>query len=848
MKTLYLPVFLLVGISFNLIAQEKINKEPISSTNTLPTTTSFTKTKSHNEIYADKYFFRYAFNDAIESYNDAKELTIEGQRNLAESYQKMGLYTESEAAYAKFINSAQVLPEDYFNFAMTLKSLGTYDQAMGWMDKFAFQKPNDLRAISYLAHKSEFSSMIEGNTKYKIEHLSINTNADDFGTCFYKDKIVFSSTQSTKKMFVRKYNWSGKPFWNIYVADIDGNQLKTAQIFDKKLNGKMHEGPASFSNDGNFMAFTRNYYDMKRKDNVVELQICFSNFKDGKWSKPESFKYNNKDYSVGQPCLTANGNTMYFTSDMPGGFGGSDLYKVAKSGDGEWGNPENLGSKINTECDEMFPFFEEKSNTLFFSSNGHFGLGGLDIFSFSMETPAIGGAKNLGSPFNTQFDDFAFIVNDQKNLGYFSSNRAGGSGGDDIYSFELSKVIETATPEIQFAVNAPKNVPSNIRVRETFPLRNYVFFNIGSTEIPNRYVMITKEQVANFKEDQLEVFVPKTLSGRPSRQMVAYYNVINILGDRMEKNPKSTIILVGSSEKGAQDGREMAMSVKKYLVDIFGIEASRITIEGRTKPKIPSEQPGGTLELNLLREGDRRVTIESTSPALLMEFQSGKNSTLKPVIINNVQTEPVNNYLEFQIMDGSKIFSSWTLEISDENGMIQSFGPYTQDKVTIPENTILGTRADGKYKAKMVGNLPNGKILTKDTTVSIIRWAPIREEEGMRFSIIYEFNNSKAINIYKKYLTEVVVPKIPINGTVIIHGYTDIIGDSTNNKKLSIARANDVKKIFENALSKSGRKDVKFEVIGYGEALNKVPFENKFPEERFYNRTVVIDIVPAIKK
>lgn len=181
---------------------------------------------------------------------------------------------------------------------------------------------------------------------------------------------------------------------------------------------------------------------------------------------------------------------------------------------------------------------------------------------------------------------------------------------------------EVVRPRVAFTVDSPRNVPGERIVSETFPLSSYIYFEKGSTEIPNRYVLLNKDQVKDFKEDQVAVKTPKDLSGRSKREMKVYYNSLNILGDRMGKNPSSTITLVGSSEKGKEDGKVMAESVKTYLVDVFAINASRIAIEGRNKPKIPSEKPGGKLELDLLREEDRRVSIESSSPALLMEFQA----------------------------------------------------------------------------------------------------------------------------------------------------------------------------------------------------------------------------------
>lgn len=399
-------------------------------------------------------------------------------------------------------------------------------------------------------------------------------------------------------------------------------------------------------------------------------------------------------------------------------------------------------------------------------------------------------------------------------------------------------------PEVQFTVVAPYNIPVGRRVHEIFPLRNYVFFNAESTEIPDRYVLLKKDEVKDFKEDQLEKFVPKNQSGRSKREMVVYYNVMNIIGDRMEKNSTATITLVGSSNSTPKEGRVMAENVKQYLVVVFDIDPARIKIEGRNKPKIPSEHVGGQLELDLLREGDRRVSIESSSPEMLMEFQSGMYASLRPVEINGVQEAPLDSYVTFNVEGGNQAFNTWSLDITDESGNVQVFGPYTQEKVSIPGKSILGTHPQGEYRVVMTGQTKSGKVVKKEKNVHMVLWTPPQTNEMMRFSVLYEFNNSKVILLYKKYLTDFVTPKIPVGATVIIHGHTDIIGEDAYNLKLSIERANDVKAIIESALTKTGRNDVKFEVTGFGEDLTMAPFDNKFPEERFYNRTVIIDIIP----
>ncbi len=391
---------------------------------------------------------------------------------------------------------------------------------------------------------------------------------------------------------------------------------------------------------------------------------------------------------------------------------------------------------------------------------------------------------------------------------------------------------EATDSEVRFSVNSPENIPAERQVRETFPLRNYVFFNIGSTEIPDRYVLLRKEQVKDFKEDRLEMFKPEEVSGRSERQMVAYYNVLNILGDRMGKNPATTITLVGSSEKGPADGRALAESVRQYLVGVFGIDASRISIEGRDKPKIPSEQRGGTLELDLLREGDRRVSIESRSPSLLMEFKCGPDAPLKPVEIVALPEAPLDSYVTFSAAGGEEPFTSWSLEIRDEKGKVQNFGPYTMQQVSIPGKSILGTLPEGNYQVAMTGQTKAGKRVKKETSVHMVLWTPPENEDAMRFSVIFEFNESKATRIYEKYLTGIVVPKIPNGGKVIIHGHTDIIGEETHNETLSLARANEVRDILERSLSKAGRTGITFEVHGFGED-QIFTVRQQISEERF---------------
>jgi outer membrane protein OmpA-like peptidoglycan-associated protein len=411
-------------------------------------------------------------------------------------------------------------------------------------------------------------------------------------------------------------------------------------------------------------------------------------------------------------------------------------------------------------------------------------------------------------------------------------------------------IIPVVTPivvvekEVQFSVRAPKFVPLNRQIKESFPIRNSIFFNTGSVEIPKRYVLLDVTAAASFKEEQLQEDQPNNLkNGRSSRQMAVYYNILNITGSRMRGNIATTIVLTGSSDNHPEEGKQMAENVKSYLVANFSIDPSRIKTEGRDKPIIPSELPGATRELMLLREGDRRVDINSNSNGIMMQVGGTLTNYMKPVEIKAYQQDPLDSHVIFTAEGASKSYKSWSVELTDEKAVVQQFGPFTNDQATIPGKTILGNNPQGNYKIVMIGETNAGVMVKKESFVSLIK-SDDPKQEGLRYSILFDFDKSKSIESYENFLVQVVCPLVPEGGTVIIHGHTDIIGETAYNMNLSKERADGTQKIMEIAIQKSGQKGVRFESYGFGEESSMSPFENNFPEERFYNRTVIIDIIP----
>ena len=399
--------------------------------------------------------------------------------------------------------------------------------------------------------------------------------------------------------------------------------------------------------------------------------------------------------------------------------------------------------------------------------------------------------------------------------------------------------------DVQFSVRAPKVVPLSRQVKETFPLINSIFFNQESTEIPARYILLNKTQASSFKEAQLQQDQPDNLNnGRSVRQLAVYHNLLNIMGDRMRSNSQSTITLIGASGKNPTEGKIIAENIKQYLVTVFGIEGSRISIDGRDKPAISSEQPGATNDLALLREEDRRVDIMSTSPELLMQIGGSSSPFLKPVEITSTEADPLDSYVLFNTDGAAESLKSWSVEVTDEQGNMQHYGPYTQDQAAVSGKTILGDSQQGNYKIMMRGQTKNGNSIQKESSVSLMKMDDPKQE-GLRYSILFNFDKSKSIASYQNFLTDIVTPLVAENGTVIIHGHTDIIGNEEYNHTLSHERATGAQQIIAQALTKAVTKDVSFESNGFGKDSGMAPFGNTLPEERFYNRTVIIDIIPA---
>ena len=395
------------------------------------------------ETRANEYFENFKFDKAIELYTEIvdknKKPDIDIIQNLADCYFNIGDYTNAEKWYSILyrLKGNEVGENNIIKLVQCLKSDMDAERANEIL--FSYYKDQD-RLNMILEQQKNLDSLLLTDLKFKMDTLSFNSPKSDFSPAFYRDgKIVFSSTRDSIKAGGKIYPWNNQPYLDLFVTrPKDGNFIP--EKFAANRLSDFHDASVVLSKDRDRIYITRNYFKKGKldanKDGLSNMQIVKGNLHNGEVKDIVELSMNDKEYSCGHPALSSNGKYLYFTSNMPGGYGGSDIYMVALSRDGSVvSEPMNLGPAINTKGREMFPYVV--NDVLYFSSDGHYGLGGLDIFQSKIITKnEYSLPMNMGRPFNSNMDDFSLIMEEQHAKGYFASNRMGGVGDDDIYSYE----------------------------------------------------------------------------------------------------------------------------------------------------------------------------------------------------------------------------------------------------------------------------------------------------------------------------------------------------------------------------------------------------------------------------
>ena len=400
---------------------------------------------------ADKKYDNYAYIDAIKTYEKVAEKGYKSAdmfKKLGNSYYFNAELEKAARWYGELfaMNTTDLEPEYYFRYAQSLRSIGQNDKANELLELFNQKSGNDSRGKLFMKNVNYLDAIKANSGRYKIEDAGVNSIYSDYGTALYSNEIVFASARDTGSLGQRKHKWTNQYFTNLYSANLGENMTpEEPQKFDKKINSKFHESTPTFTKDGKTMYFTRNNYldGKKGKDanKITLIKIYKATLENDSWSKITELPFNSDNYSAAHPTLSPDGKTLYFASDMPGTIGQSDLFKVKLNDDGSYGIPENLGKTINTEGRETFPFVNDE-NEIYFASDGHPGVGGLDVFVSNINANGtFSDVQNLGADINSPKDDFAYLIDTKSRRGFFTSNRDGGLGYDDIYKFlELRKI------------------------------------------------------------------------------------------------------------------------------------------------------------------------------------------------------------------------------------------------------------------------------------------------------------------------------------------------------------------------------------------------------------------------
>jgi len=467
----------------------------------------------------DKLFKYYNYAEAIPFYLNAAEaeniaVRKHAAEKLADCYRFVNNAPKAKIWYEKTVQYKDVDPINYFYLGQALRTLGEYKQAAEAFTKYNELVPDSEEGKRYYQYCIDIQNWIDLPLTAEIKNISeINSKYADFSPVFYRDGIVFTSDRQAEAYLKKDiYGWTNTSYLNLYYTipeyyKVYWNGVPEPKKMSNDFNLSYHDGPACFSSDYRWIYLTRTEQKHGKKiDGDIKthlLEIYQAEITGDRKPKYEAFEYNNPDYSVGHPALSPDGKKLIFSSDMPGGYGGSDLY-VCTNENGKWSKPVNLGERVNSIGDEVFPYWAVDS-LLYFASDGHLGFGGLDIFKTILEAEEWTEPENMMQPLNSSYDDFGIVLKENLKEGLFSSNRPEGKGSDDIYAFRLFK--ENRLSKDKIAVSEKKITVSG-----------YVKDLTSQSPLEDAYVFVlnpTTDDVTILKTDKNGYYQTEALYDQP---------------------------------------------------------------------------------------------------------------------------------------------------------------------------------------------------------------------------------------------------------------------------------------------------------------------------------------------
>ncbi|WP_428223450.1 OmpA family protein [Flavobacterium sp.] len=549
---------------------------------------------------ANRFFERTYYSEAIPLYekivkeNTSKEVV----RNLADAYFYTNDLKSAQRYYRFFIkNFGKELDEEYyFRFSQTLKATSSFAEANEVMLNFYKNKGDQAIADKYTRDLVILENVTAIGERYSLQNLEINTDKSEFGGVVFGNHLIYAGAKSNPNALDKKYKWNNETYLNLLSIPIANSDKKDslAVDFSSELNSVMHEASAVFTTDGKTVYFTRNFTKpsgkrAKNEKKVSVLYIYQAELVNGKWANIKALPFNNPNYSIAHPALSPDGRKMYFSSDMPGGFGSYDLYEIDYN-EGAWGDPKNLGPSINTSRREQFPFLAN-DNKLYFSSNGHLGFGSLDVFVSEVTKNGFTQPVNVGLPLNSGTDDFAFYINSDTQKGYFSSNRKGGKGSDDIYAITQLKplVVEDCMQYIAGVVTDESTKLPLDKAKVTL-IDAYTSVVVDSVEVsesgkynfkvPCEKGFKIKASKADYNEIEKSIFLQK------ERNKI---NSVDFALKTLAKINEENLIAQQNKAKAEAEAQQLALEKEKQLADAK-LKENELKKKARVKELLKNEK------------------------------------------------------------------------------------------------------------------------------------------------------------------------------------------------------------------------------------------------------------------
>jgi hypothetical protein len=391
---------------------------------------------------ADKYYNKKNYSDALSLYQSISRKKPSSDINLkiARSYHFLKNYKQAIAAYDKVGSTNKLPAADVYYYAEAQSGISNYDKAIQSYQDYLQRVPEDPLIMKKIWRLNNLQYLYEDSLHYAVRPTQLNTSDGELCPVPYKDGVVFMSNRKQVQVIEKIDGALHTGFYKMYfsrvVADTTGKTTVTHTapvLFDKNINNRFHVGPPSFFDHQNKMVFTSTE-SRAGADGIRTLHLYFAEKRAEGWEVTSSFPFNSSEYSVSDPAISEDGSILYFSSDMQGGLGGKDIYKTEFI-NGTWSKPKNLGHTVNTSQDEVFPYLHQ--HTLYFASNGHAGLGGLDIFKIEITPRGFDEPQNVGYPLNSNYDDFGIVIDSLNTHGFFTSNRKKGGYNDDIFEFDM---------------------------------------------------------------------------------------------------------------------------------------------------------------------------------------------------------------------------------------------------------------------------------------------------------------------------------------------------------------------------------------------------------------------------